>query len=416
MSQSEGNARQRSGRKRRLVALSLVLIVLSAATLVYWDRHWRDVVATDNAYVQGYVVPVTALIAGTVRQVYVADTEHVQAGQALLAFDESDIDIHLQQLESDLGKIVRDISSLSRQVSAGDAQVKAKQAEWLRAKHELERTKAYLERRTALANRGLTTQEDLRNAEAQYRSAEAQVESARSQWEASQQQAVASKALLRDSSVYEHPSVLSQAAKLREAWLIKQRAQILAPVSGQVAKRTAQPGQRVAQGTPLMAIVPLDHVWVDANFKENQIADLRVDQPVSLTADLYGDTIRFRGRLVGLSPGTGTAFSLLPAQQASGNWVKVVQRVPVRIALDPEDLKSHPLRIGLSMRVRVDISRRDGLLLTHAQGQTPSSTETGTKRSEQSIGLLPSQVFPMPMEDPAVRARIRKIIEQHAQP
>ena len=359
-------------------------------------------------------MPVSALTAGTIREVYVAETEHVQAGQPLVAFDESDIDIHLQQLESDLGKTVREITALSRQVSVSEAQVKAKHAEWIRAQHELERHKAYRERRAALVNRGLTTQEDYRNAETQVRSAEAQVEAARSQWEASQQQAVASKALLRDSSIFEHPTVLGQVAKLREAWLVKQRAQILAPVSGQVAKRNAQPGQRVAQGSSMMAIVPLDQLWVDANFKENQIAALRVDQPVSLTADLYGDEIRFRGRLLGLSPGTGTAFSLLPAQQASGNWVKVVQRVPVRIAIEPDDLKNYPLRVGLSMRVRVDVSRKDGLRLTHVSTETANAQESIANPAKPA--KQPSQQSAIAAEDPAIHAKIRSIIEQHAQP
>jgi membrane fusion protein (multidrug efflux system) len=402
-----------TGRKGRVVVLSLFVFILALAGFFYWHHFWRDVVATDNAYVQGHVVPVSALTAGTIREVYVAETEYVQAGQALLAFDERDVDIHLQQLESDLGKTVREISSLSRQLTVSEAQVRAKHAEWLRSQLELERSKEYRERRAALVNRGLTTQEDFRNAETQVRSAEAQVEAARSQWEASQQQAIATKALLRDSSIFEHPTVLSQVAKLREAWLVKQRAQVLAPVSGQVAKRSAQPGQRVAQGSSMMAIVPLDQLWVDANFKENQIADLRVDQPVNLTADLYGDAINFRGRLVGLSPGTGTAFSLLPAQQASGNWVKVVQRVPVRIAIEPEDLKRYPLRVGLSMRVRVDVSRKDGLRLTHLSGENsnvlPSTTSTKAAGTPNAATSLMS-------DDPAIQIRIRKIIEQHAQP
>ncbi|MEY3184327.1 MAG: hypothetical protein RLZZ613_1015, partial [Pseudomonadota bacterium] len=289
MSQTVTATLRPTGRKGRLAVLSILVVIIALGAFSYWDHFLRDIVATDNAYVQGHVVPVSALTAGTIREVYVAETEHVQAGQPLVAFDESDIDIHLQQLESDLGKTVREITALSRQVSVSEAQVKAKHAEWIRAQHELERHKAYRERRAALVNRGLTTQEDYRNAETQVRSAEAQVEAARSQWEASQQQAVASKALLRDSSIFEHPTVLGQVAKLREAWLVKQRAQILAPVSGQVAKRNAQPGQRVAQGSSMMAIVPLDQLWVDANFKENQIAALRVDQPVRLTADLYGD-------------------------------------------------------------------------------------------------------------------------------
>ncbi|MBU6382155.1 MAG: HlyD family efflux transporter periplasmic adaptor subunit [Betaproteobacteria bacterium] len=396
-----------SGRKGRLLVLSVLVLAIATVSLLYWNHYLRDIVATDNAYVQGHVVPVSALTAGTVREVYVAETDHVKAGEALLAFDESDIDIQIQELESELAKTVREITSLGRQVAVSDAQVKAKHAEWTRANHDLERHRAYLERRAALASRGLTTQEDFRNAEAQFRAAEAQVEAARSQWEASQQQAVASRALLRDTSVYEHPSVLSQAARLREAWLIKQRAQILAPISGQVARRSAQPGQRVAQGSALMAIVPLDQLWVDANFKENQIAELRLDQPVSLSADLYGDTVLFRGKLVGISPGTGTAFSLLPAQQASGNWVKVVQRVPVRIALEAEDLKKHPLRVGLSMRVKVDVRRKEGQRLTHVSGDAAKAASAATK--------VLTPMSPGPHEDPVIQARIRKIIERHAQ-
>ncbi len=171
-----------------------------------------------------------------------------------------------------------------------------------------------------------------------------------------------------------HPGVQLAAARLREAWLATQRLTITAPVDGQVARRSVQLGQRVAAGTPLMTVVPLDQVWVDANFKEVQLGQLRLGQPVTLTADLYGPQVTYRGTVAGLSAGTGAAFALLPAQNATGNWIKVVQRVPVRIALDPQEVAAHPLRVGLSMHAEVDVSRQDGQRLEAPKGAGPAET------------------------------------------
>jgi membrane fusion protein (multidrug efflux system) len=254
------------------------------------------------------------------------DTNAVEVGQALVRLDPADAKVALQQSEAALAQAVRQVRSVYANTNALSAQVAQRQADLARIPAE---------------DRGARA------------AAEAALTAAREQ--------LASQQTLTDGTPLEdHPGVQSAAARVREAWLATQRLVLPAPVAGHVARRTVQLGQRVAAGTPLMTIVPLDQLWVDANFKEVQLRKLRIGQPVVLSADLYGRQVNYRGTVAGLGAGTGAAFALLPAQNATGNWIKVVQRVPVRIALDPQDLAAHPLRVGLSMHVEVDVSRQDG--------------------------------------------------------
>jgi membrane fusion protein (multidrug efflux system) len=247
---------------------------------------------------------------------------------------------------------VRRVRQLYANTDALRASVELRRAEWRRAREDLQR-------RTGLPDARALAEEDLKHAQAQ-------LESAAAALRAAEHQVAASEAMVSRTTVATHPDVRQAAAKLRESYLAAQRASVLAPVTGYVAKRSVQLGQQVAPGAPLLAIVPLVDVWVEANFKESQLRDVRIGQPVTLSADLYGGAILYHGSVIGLAPGTGSAFALLPPQNATGNWIKIVQRLPVRIRLDPQELAAHPLRVGLSMSVSIDTHDRGGPVLARA--------------------------------------------------
>jgi membrane fusion protein (multidrug efflux system) len=247
---------------------------------------------------------------------------------------------------------VRRVRQLYANTDALRASVELRRAEWRRAREDLRR-------RTGLPDARALAEEDLKHAQAQ-------LESATATLRAAEHQLAASEAMVSRTTVATHPDVRQAAAKLRESYLAAQRASVLAPVTGYVAKRSVQLGQQVAPGAPLLAIVPLVDVWVDANFKESQLRDVRIGQPVTLSADLYGGATLYHGSVIGLAPGTGSAFALLPPQNATGNWIKIVQRLPVRIRLDPQELAAHPLRVGLSMSVSIDTHDRSGPVLASA--------------------------------------------------
>jgi membrane fusion protein, multidrug efflux system len=249
--------------------------------------------------------------------------------------------------------------SLSAQVSLREADVTKAQADVSRADDDLRR-------RQSLSGNGAVSKEELNHAQSQLTNARSVLAAAEAAVKAAREQLASNQAMTEGTSVEQHPSVLAAAAKVREAWLASQRAALPAPVDGYVAKRTVQLGQRVGAGSPLMSIIPLKQVWVDANFKEVQLRKIRLGQPVKLTADLYGKKVEYHGTVAGLGAGTGSAFALLPAQNATGNWIKVVQRVPVRIVLDTGEIAANPLRVGLSMDAEVDVSRQDGKTLADA--------------------------------------------------
>jgi len=357
---------RRTQRKKGLLALTAVVLVGGIAWGGYeWlvAGHYES---TDNAYVQGNVVQITPQIGGTVLSLLADDTDFVKAGQPLVRLDPADAQVALQQAEANLAQTVRQVRTLFANNGSLAAQVQLRQADIAKAESEVRRATDDLERRQSLTGNGAVSKEELNHAQAQLANARSALAAAQAGVAAAREQLASNQAQTEGTTVEQHPSVQAAAAKVREAWLATQRAALPAPVDGYVAKRTVQLGQRVAAGTPLMSIVPLRQVWVDANFKEVQLRSIRIGQPVKLTADVYGEKVEYQGSVAGLGVGTGAAFALLPAQNATGNWIKVVQRVPVRVALDPEQLARHPLRVGLSMTATVDVREQGGKTLADA--------------------------------------------------
>ena len=339
------SSRARS-RKRIITFLSLVFAAAGISYGVYWYEigQWHE--ATDDAYVAGHVVPVTPQIGGTVLAVHAEDTQLVKAGAALVELDHADARVALDQAESALAQTVREVRTLYANNATLTAQIKVRQA-------EVDRWKQDIARREAIANTGAVALEEIDHARDALKAADAALTTAKEQLAASQAQT-------SGVNIEQFPGVLRASSKVEEAWLAWARSNVVSPVDGQIARRNVQVGQRVAPGTPLMTVVPLQKVWVDANFKEVQLRHMTIGQKATLTADVYGSKVEYHGVVAGLGAGTGAAFSLLPAQNATGNWIKVVQRVPVRIALDSKELAEHPLRIGLSMQVEVDMHENHG--------------------------------------------------------
>ena len=333
-------------RKRWLSIVIGAFAVIGIAYGAYWALALRYFQSTDDAYVSGNVVQITPQISGTVVAISADDTQFVQAGAPLVQLDRADAKVALDQAEAQLAKTVREVRSLFATSAQLQATVTMRQS-------DLDRASEDLARRERLATSGAISGEERQHAHDAFDSAKAALLAAQEQLEAN-------RARVDRTTVENHPDVQNASARVRDAYLTYARTALPAPVSGYVAKRAVQLGQRVSPGTPLMAIVPLDQVWVDANFKEPQLAAMRVGQPAALVADLYGGKVKYHGTVSGFGAGTGSAFALLPAQNATGNWIKIVQRVPVRIALDASELAAHPLQIGLSMQVEIDTHQRDG--------------------------------------------------------
>ncbi|EHP37657.1 multidrug resistance outer membrane protein MdtP [Cupriavidus basilensis OR16] len=350
---------KQNSRKRLLALLGLASALAAAGYGAYYYTVARFHQETDDAYVNGNLVQLTPQVTGTVVAVNADDTQIVKAGEPVVSLDAADARVALASAEAALGQTVRQVSALYVNNNVLDATVQQRQADLTRARDDLRR-------RSEVTETGAVSAEDVAHARDAVKVAEAALETAR-------QQLASNHTLTDQASVSDHPSVLASAAKVRDAYLANARNTLPAPVTGYVARRSVQVGQRVAPGAPLMAIVPLDGVWVDANFKEVQLKHIRVGQPVELHADLYGDGVTYHGKVVGFSAGTGSAFSALPAQNATGNWIKVVQRLPVRILLDPAELRAHPLQIGLSMQVDVETHAATGSQLA-TSGETPYRT------------------------------------------
>jgi membrane fusion protein (multidrug efflux system) len=333
--------------------------------------------------VQGNVVQITPQIGGTVLAIHADETDFVKAGQPLVRLDPADVGVALQQAEANLAQAVRQVRTLYANNGSLAAQVQLRQADIAKAQSDVQRANDDLNRRLALTGNGAVSKEELNHAQSQLANAKSALAAAQAGVVAAREQLASNQAQTDGTSVEQHPSVQAAAAKVREAWLASQRAALPAPVDGYVAKRTVQLGQRVAAGTPLMSIVPLQQVWVDANFKEVQLRKIRIGQPVTLLADVYGKKVEYRGRVEGMGVGTGAAFALLPAQNATGNWIKVVQRVPVRIALDAGQVAQNPLRVGLSMDVKVDVTQQDGKTLADAP-RPSASVQTAVFASQDA--------------------------------
>src|SRR6478672_4394557 len=358
-----------AGNPKRKKALISIAAVVAVAGLTWGVYQWRvagHYESTDNAYVQGNVIQITPQIGGTVMGIYADDTDFVKAGQPLVQLDPADAKVALEQAEANLAQAVRQVRTLYANNGSLAAQVNLRQADIAKAQADVARANDDMNRRQSLAGNGAVSKEELNHAASQLANAKSALAAAQAGVTAAREQLASNQAMTEGTSVEQHPSVQAAAAKVREAWLASQRAAIPAPVDGYVAKRTVQLGQRVAAGAPLMSLVPLKQVWVDANFKEVQLRKIRIGQPVTLTADVYGSKVEYKGTVEGLGVGTGAAFALLPAQNATGNWIKVVQRVPVRVALNPDEVARHPLRVGLSMDATVDVTNQDGKTLSDA--------------------------------------------------
>ncbi len=339
-------------RRKALLKLTAALLLVALLMLLYWWFYVRGLETTDDAYSAGNLIPVSAQTAGTVTVIGADDTQRVKTGQELVRLDDADARLAVARAEAELAQTVRQTRTLITGQTRLEAVVAERRALVAKAAGDLKRREA------ASADQSIAI-EDLQHARDAYSQAQAALQTAEAELQAQRE-------LVMNDAVAKHPQVARAAAQLREAALMLERTRIVAPIDGQIAKRSAQIGMRVQTGAPLMALVPLQTMWVDANFKESQLKDIRIGQPVTVHADVYGNDVSYRGQVAGLSAGTGSVFSLLPPQNATGNWIKVVQRVPVRIALDARDLAAHPLRLGLSMHVSVDTRSQDGPLVTDA--------------------------------------------------
>jgi membrane fusion protein (multidrug efflux system) len=366
--------------KRRFGLISLGLVAIFGALLYggYWLLVARHHQSTDDAYVNGDLVQITSEVPGTVMALAADDTQGVGRGQILLELDPADARVAMSNAEARLARAVREVRTLFATAGQLRAQITSREIELKRAQDDYHR-------RSSLLQDGAVSSEELSHTQDNIAQIRSNLIEAREQLEATRVQ-------IDGTTAATHPLVLAAEAAVRDAALALRRTRISAPVAGVVARRSVQVGQRVAPGTPLMAVVPLDDVWIDANFKEVQLKDMRVGQPVEVRVDLYGRGVEYRGKLVGVAAGSGSAFALLPAQNASGNWIKIVQRVPVRIALDPQQLRAHPLRVGLSTTVTVDVHDTSGVSIASRVRNEPLPVQ-------KSLG-----------DDPEVEARIARIL------
>jgi membrane fusion protein (multidrug efflux system) len=402
MSEQQVPAPLQRGNPKRKKALLLLAGTVAVVGIVWGGYEWlvaSHYESTDNAYVQGNIVQITPQVGGTVASIYADETDFVKAGQPLVKFDPSDARVALDQAEAALGQTVRQVRTIYANNGSLAAQVALREADVAKAQSDVSRAQDDYNRRAALVGNGAVSREELNHAQTQLNAAHSSLAAAQAAVVSAREQLASNQALTSGTNVEDHPQVQAAAARVREAWLALQRATLIAPVDGYVAKRSVQLGQRVMAGSPLMSIVPLNQVWVDANFKEVQLRKIRLGQPATLTADVYGKRVEYKGKVAGLGVGTGSAFSLLPAQNATGNWIKVVQRVPVRIELDRSQLQEHPLRVGLSMEAEVDVSKTEGKTLADAP---------------RSSAVAATQVYTQ--EDHGADAEVHRIIAANSAP
>lgn len=364
----------KSKRKKNLFLFTLIVLAIAAVTLWLYVTQWRYQVSTEDAYVSGNQVQINAQISGTVTAIGVNDTDMVKAGQTLVALDQADNGLALETAKAQLRTAIRQYKTQTATIQQADVNISQAQTAMNEVQSQIESAKIALlaaqsdyQRRAALMASQAVSQEEVQHAADTVKKAQAQLDAAvakqataRSAVVTAEAQRNVTVANLGKNDVLSQPAVQTAIANIQTAWLNLNRTQIVAPIDGQIAKRGVQLGQKISAGTPLMVIVPLHDLWVDANFKESQIKDIHLGQAVNLTSDIYGKEIIYHGKVIGLSAGTGSAFSVLPAQNATGNWIKVTQRLPVRIALDSKELQQHPLRVGLSMHAELDSRDQQG--------------------------------------------------------
>ncbi len=377
-STTDNNLPNNGKRNQRLLILAALVAISIVAYTAYYFLHSRFFEETDDAYVASDVVQITSEVAGTITSVHVDNTQQVERGQLLIELDKSDAEIAVASAEAELARTVRSVRGLFSKSSGLRSVINAR-------KIALHSANEDLQRRLKVAAEGGVSAEELQHSRDQVAQLEASLATSTEELETNNAQ-------VENTTVANHPQVLAAAANLRQAALALKRTRITAPVSGAVARRNVELGTRIAAGTPLFAVVPMENAWVDANFKEVQLEHMRVGQPVEVHSDLYGKDVKYHGKIAGLGAGSGSAFALLPPQNASGNWIKIVQRVPVRIALDPKELAKYPLRLGLSMKAEVDIHDTSGSLvatqLRAAPQQVTISADQGAMIDQKIVEII----------------------------
>lgn len=361
-------------RKSALLLLTLLFIIIAVAYGIYWFLVLRHIEETDDAYVAGNQVQIMAQVSGSVTKVWADNTDFVQKGDVLVTLDPTDAQQAFEKAQTQLASSVRQ----TRQSMINSKQL---QASIDVQKTALAQAQSDLNRRVPLGTANLIGREELQHARDAVASAQAQLDVAIQQYNANQ-------AMILGTNLEEQPAVKQAATEVRNAWLALQRTKIVSPMTGYVSRRSVQPGAQISTTTPLMAVVPANNLWVDANFKETQLAHMRIGQTATIVSDIYGDDVKYTGKVVGLDMGTGSAFSLLPAQNATGNWIKVVQRLPVRIELDAKQLTDHPLRIGLSTLVTVDTADREGQMLANQVRTHPAYESNAREISLDPVNKL----------------------------
>ena len=360
-------------RKRKLgltIAIGLFLLI-GLAWAAYWFLYARFHETTENAYVSGNMVMVNAQTVGTVEAIMADENQEIKAGQVLIKLNPTDAQVALSQAQAQLAQATRQIQNAFNNAGVANAQLS-------QATSAVRTAQDAVNRRAKLVPTGAVSKEEydqalnaLKQAQAAYKTANEQNKTASAQ--------------IAGTTTLNHPAIEAAKAAFRSAYINNKRLAVLAPIDGVVAKRSVQVGQQISPGVPLMTIVAANQVWVEANYKETQLANLRVGQPVELEADVYGSSVKFKGTVQGIGIGTGSSFSVLPAQNATGNWIKIVQRVPVRVNLDPEQLKQHPLRVGMSMHVSVDTNDRNGAVLGAVTGtQAPANLQTNVYAQDEA--------------------------------
>lgn len=365
-------------RKKALGWFLALLIIFSIFSVVYWFLFLKGYESTDDAYVSGNQVQLSSQLNGNVKQINVDNMDFVRAGDVLVELDDADMQLAFEQAKQSLALAVRKINQIYHTIGQLQATVKAQEV-------MLERDQGDLNRREALIKTGGVDIETLQHSREDVAATKATLESYK-------QQLAANKALLLDTPLREQPEVKNAVSNVRQTWLNLQRTKILSPVTGYIAKRNVQVGARVSVGSALMAIIPINETWIDANFKETQLKNIRIGQPVTFTVDLYGKDIEFKGKIFGIGLGTGSAFSLLPAQNATGNWIKVVQRVPVRVSINLEQLAKYPLRIGLSADVEVNTKDSNGEVLLPEKELAPVYQTNALHYDESEVNKLIDQI------------------------
>lgn len=362
------NSKMQTKRKKLLSIVAVIILVCAVIYAVY-SFTFGGSVNTDNAYVGAETAEITSMVTGQVAEVKVKDTQQVKKGDLLAVIDPRDAQIHLAQAEAELAKAKRQYtqsfansSSLNSQVLVSADDINTAKAQVAQAQVKLDQAQDELNRRAQLDVTGAISKEELATSRSAFNTAKANLAAfqaglaqAESKRRAAQSNLEANEALIKGADQSTAPDVLVAQSRLDQAKLDLQRTEIRAPLDGVVTRRNVQVGQRVAPGAPLMLVVPISQLYVDANFKESQLTKVQVGQKATLTSDLYGKNVEYHGTVIGFSGGTGAAFALIPAQNATGNWIKVVQRLPVRIQLDPKELEQHPLRVGLSMDATIDL-------------------------------------------------------------